>query len=63
MFFFSFLMYQLSPVALYVPLIDFRLQSQLFHRVITYQAAVFPLVYAGSIFLDNSFRKHSAMFF
>ena len=30
---------------------------------LTYRAAVFPLTYASSIFLDNSFRKHSAIFF
>ena len=35
----------------------------LLHRVITYQAAVFPLAYASSIVLDNSFRKHSAIIF
>ena len=28
-----------------------------------YQAAVFPLAYASSIVLDNSFRKHSAIIF
>ena len=28
-----------------------------------YQAAVFPLPYASSIVLDNSFRKHSAIIF
>ena len=35
----------------------------LFQRVITFQAAVFPLAYASSIVLDNSFRKHSATIF
>ena len=28
-----------------------------------YQAAVFPLAYATSIVLDNSFRQHSAIIF
>ena len=35
----------------------------LFHRVITYQAAVFSLAYASSIVLYNSFRKYSAIIF
>ena len=35
----------------------------LLHRVITYQAAVFPLAYASSIVLENSFCKHSAIIF
>ena len=47
-----------------MPLIEFRLQSlAIFQRVITYQAAVFPLVYASSIVLDNSFCRHSAIIF
>ena len=34
-----------------------------FDWLLTYQVAVFPLAYASSIVLGNSFRKHSAMTF
>ena len=47
------------PLALYLPLIDFRLQSLVIPP--RCQAAVFSLADASSIVLDNSFRKHSAI--
>ena len=47
------------PLALYLPLIDFRLQSLAISP--RYQAAVFSVADASSIVLDNSFRKHSAI--
>ena len=49
------------PIALYLPLIDFRLQSLAIPP--RYQAAVFSLADASFIVLDNSFRKHSAIIF
>ena len=49
------------PLALYLPLIDFRLQSLAISP--RYQAAVFSLAYGSSIVLDNSLRKHSAVIF
>ena len=49
------------PLTLYLPLIDFGLQSLAIS--LRYQAAVFSLAYASSIVLDNSFRKHSAIIF
>ena len=50
------------PPPLYLPLIDFKLQS-LVELYISppYQAAACPLAYASSIVLDNSFRKHSTI--
>ena len=49
------------PLALYLPLIDFRLQSLAISP--RYQAAVFSLAYGSSIVLDNSLRKHFAVIF
>ena len=51
------------PPAFYLPLIEFKLQSLAISARYYYQAAVFPLAYASSIVLDNSFCKYSAVIF
>ena len=55
------IIFHVNFLALYLPLIDFRLQSLAIPP--RYQAVVFSLADASSIVLDNNFRKHSAIIF